>query len=61
MKKPEMLYEAADAARRVGLTPETIKRHADDGTLPLAARTPRGTRLFRPADVDRFAREREQA
>jgi len=48
--------ESGDAARLTGLTPAGINAAADAGRLPIAARTRRGTRLFRLADVEAFAR-----
>jgi len=53
------LLTAADAARLLGITPATVRIHADRGRLPVAQRTPGHMRLFRREDVERFRRERE--
>jgi DNA-binding transcriptional MerR regulator len=53
---PLELLEAADVARELDITPATVRMHADRGRLPVAIVTPRGTRLFRPADVEAFKR-----
>jgi hypothetical protein len=50
--------EPADAARITGLTPAGINAAADQGRLPIAARTRRGTRLYRLADVEAFGARR---
>lgn len=55
------LFEVADAARELGVTPASIRIYADTGRLRLAATTPRGTRLFRPDDVQRFRQSRAEA
>lgn len=47
----------SEAARIIGVTPETIRIWADSGRLP-AAKTTNGVRLFDRADVERVARER---
>jgi hypothetical protein len=53
-------------ARRLERSEAWVRKLADSGTLPVAARLPDGTRLFDPAVVERVARElgaaaREQA
>jgi len=50
--------ESGNAARITGLTPAGINAAAEAGRLLIAARTRRGTRLFRVADVEAFARAR---
>jgi excisionase family DNA binding protein len=41
----------SEAARRIGLSADTIRRYADSGQLPVLI-TPSGQRRFRPEDVD---------
>lgn len=52
------LLEPCDAARLLGLMPSSIHRLTERGELPLAARTPRGTRLYRQDDVERLRERR---
>jgi hypothetical protein len=47
----ETFYEAADAARALEVTTDSIRLYARSGRLRVAATTPRGLRLFRPEDV----------
>jgi excisionase family DNA binding protein len=54
----ESLLSVADASRILGVTPQTVRLMARQGTLPLATRTEGGMRLFRRADVERLAAER---
>ena len=49
--QPDELLEAADVARALRVTPAMVRVLARQGILPVAARTPRGSRLFRQADV----------
>jgi hypothetical protein len=49
------------AGYEVYLTPAAIKVAADAGRLHIAARTRKGTRLFRLEDVEAFARARASA
>ncbi len=51
------LLSTADAARILGVVPATVRQLERNGRLP-AIRTAGGIRLFRRADVERFARER---
>ncbi len=53
-------YEPADVAKLLGVTPATVCNLANRGRLPLAARSARGTRLFDPAAVQTFIRERDR-
>jgi DNA-binding transcriptional MerR regulator len=46
------LYEVGDVARRRGRSSATVRGWADTGRLKIFAVTPRGTRLFLPADVE---------
>lgn len=41
-----------EAAEILGVTPRTIVRWADDGTLPVAFRTVKGHRRFAAVDVE---------
>lgn len=47
-----------EAAARLGLTPQMVRRHAQQGRLPhVREETPRGPVLwFRPEDLDAFQR-----
>ncbi len=55
-----MLFEVQDVAKALGgIGPGSVRRYCADGLLPVAARTPRGVRLFRPADVEKFRKTRE--
>lgn len=51
------ILTTADAARRLGLTPASVRLLAKTGRLP-HTRTASGTRLFRLDDVERLAQER---
>jgi excisionase family DNA binding protein len=53
------LLTAADAARLLGITPATVRVHADRGHLPVAQRTTGQMRLFRREDVEKFRQARE--
>lgn len=53
-----LLYESADVARELGVVPSSVKNYAKAGLLRVAARTPRGTRLFRPVEVEQFRKAR---
>jgi hypothetical protein len=57
----EELLTKADAARVLNLTPAMVRIIADQGQLPLAARTLNGGRLFRLQDVVQFRIKREAA
>ncbi len=57
----ELYLEPAAAGRVAGLTGAGINAAADKGHLPIAARTTRGTRLYRLADVEAFATRRRTA
>ncbi len=53
--------EANDVARRLNLSPVTIRQLVERGALQPAARTRRGTNLFVAEEVERVRRERERA
>lgn len=55
------LLTTADAARLLGITPATVRVHADHGRLPVAVRTQGQMRLFRREDVENFRRARDGA
>jgi hypothetical protein len=60
---PPELFEPPDVARLaclkgVPLTPARVRSLADAGVIPVAGITPRGTRLFSPAAVERFLVDR---
>jgi len=46
--------EGADVARRRGVTPGMVRRDAETGRLQTAARTARGSRLYRAEDVNAY-------
>jgi excisionase family DNA binding protein len=54
---PNDLLTPSDAARVLGLSPDSVRVLSDSGRLP-AMRTVSGRRLFRRSDVDRLAAER---
>jgi hypothetical protein len=56
-----VLLTSADAGRRLGLTPATVRLMARRGDLKVAVQTPTGVRLFDAADVDAECRRRSLA
>lgn len=56
-----IFLEAADVARELGLVPQSIRYLAKIGALRVAATTPRGVKLFRPADVEVLRQARQAA
>jgi excisionase family DNA binding protein len=54
---PNDLMTPSDAARVLGLSPDSVRVLSDSGRLP-AMRTVSGRRLFKRGDVDRLAAER---
>ena len=54
-----MLLEIGDVAKALGVTPARVRDLANEGRLPIAALTPRGTRLFEPAAIEIVRRQRE--
>src|SRR4051812_49109231 len=56
---PNDLLTPSDAARVLGLSPDSVRVLSDSGRLP-AMRTVSGRRLFRRGDVDRLAAERAE-
>jgi DNA-binding transcriptional MerR regulator len=62
MSLVQVIYlEAADVARELGLVPQSIRHLAKIGALRVAATTPRGVKLFRPADVEVLKHARRAA
>lgn len=57
---PDDLMQPSDAARLAGVSADAIRINADKGSLP-SLRTVNGRRLFRRADVERFAAQRRAA
>jgi excisionase family DNA binding protein len=55
----DRLLTVADAARILGVVPARVRQLANEGQLPPAATTVRGTRLFRQEDVEQLAEVRE--
>ena len=56
----DMLLEAADVARVLGLSPSMIRVLVNAGRLRAIARTRRGVRLFLSEDVEALRLERER-
>lgn len=54
------LLETADVARLLGVSSERVRQLANTERLPVTTVTPRGTRLFKRDDVERFQRARAQ-
>ena len=48
----------ADASRILGVAPATVRQMARSGTLPVAARTESGNRLFERKAVEALATKR---
>ncbi len=55
---PDDLLTASDVARILELSADMVRLLARQGKLVAAARTVSGVRLFRRADVERFAARR---
>ena len=55
----ERLLTVADAARILGVVPARVCQLANEGQLPPAATTVKGTRLFRLEDVEHLAEVRK--
>ena len=53
----EELLTTGDAARLIGLSPESIRRLSNEGKLT-AIRTRTGQRLFRKSDLEALVRKR---
>ncbi len=56
----EQLLEVGHVAQMAGCSLSLVRWYADQGRLPMAAITPRGTRLFRRADVEAFLHHRRR-
>ncbi len=59
-RRIEELLEVKDVADLAACSLSWVRFIADDGRLPMAATTPRGTRLFRRGDVEVFLRQRRR-
>lgn len=57
---PDDLLTPNDASKIAGLSADMMRVHADAGHLP-SLRTISGRRLFKRADVERFAEQRRAA
>jgi hypothetical protein len=53
-----LIYETRDAAARLEVGPERVRTLVARGKLRPAFMTPRGVKLFEPAEIDRLVRER---
>ncbi len=56
----EVLLEAGEAARRLGISREYLRQLSARGVLPIAFTTAAGTRIFRALEVERLRQERER-
>jgi len=56
----ERFLTPADVARRLGVTPATVRAMEQRGTLRAVARTERGGRLFKAGDVAALAQLRRR-
>lgn len=56
----EPLLQSADVALLLRLTPDGVRRASREGRLRVAMTTGRGTKLYRRADVEAFARGRDE-
>jgi excisionase family DNA binding protein len=54
----DLYLSVADAARILGITPQTVRLMIRTGKLQVTARTVGGIQLFRREEVERLARER---
>lgn len=57
----DRLLEVGDVARRLNLSPDSVRGLARIGRLPVAATTPRGVRLFSVETVEELYAQREGA
>jgi hypothetical protein len=53
-----LIYETRDVAAALEVGPERVRTLVARGKLRPAFKTPRGTKLFEPAEIDRLVRER---
>jgi DNA-binding transcriptional MerR regulator len=56
---PDQLLLTRDAARILGITPHGVRAMTQRGALQ-CERTPSGDRIFKRADVEKLARERQE-
>jgi len=56
----EMFLSVADAARILGVTPQTVRLMVRRGTLAVEAKTVGGIQLFRANQVERLALARQE-
>jgi excisionase family DNA binding protein len=54
MERRKRLLTVAQAAERLGISPQTVRRWADEGLIPMA-RTPTGHRRFDPDQIESVA------
>jgi len=57
---PEKPLSIGQAAERLGVSPSSLRRWTEEGRIR-AKRLPGGARRYDLAEVDRFAREMEEA
>jgi excisionase family DNA binding protein len=56
----DLYLSVADAARILGVTPQTVRLMIRTGKLAVTARTVGGIQLFQQEEVERLARERQR-
>jgi excisionase family DNA binding protein len=53
------MVTTAEAARRLGIAPRTVRTFADRGDLPSIRLTPRSPRKFRAEDIEQLLERAE--
>lgn len=61
MRKVLELALKTDGARIAGCSPSLIALAADTGLIPIFGKTPRGVRVFKMCDIQKFAMDRAAA
>lgn len=56
--KDSVMYTAAETARLLGVSYETVRRHSNDGTLKCHIRRGNGRRAYLGRDIRRFVMAR---
>ncbi len=56
MEDENTLLTVSQAAKRLGVSPGTVRAYADKGAIPVI-KLPSGHRRFRPEDVQRLQRD----
>ena len=61
MTRLDEYVKTADAARMLGVAPNTLRAWAEAGEIPVRRNPANGYRLFRRADLERFLKKIEKA